>query len=144
MLLKKKLDNLSEAIKDAVTIEYALHFDQSGPETQASQFPADHEPINMLSGGAKQSGQKEEYTKLQKTVEALTKQLENLEANLQKSLTSSPRHNYQTTRQNRGPRRRQPVGPCYRCGQEGHYYRQCPLNYHWPASKVDDRWPRNQ
>ena len=74
----------------------------------------------MLSGGArdKQSGQKEEYTKLQKTVEALAEQLECLEANLQKSLTSSPRRNYQTSRQNQGPRRQQlqPVGPCCYCG----------------------------
>lgn len=142
MLLKKKPDSFSEAIKDAVTIEYALHFDRSSAETQAAVFPP--EPINMLTGGGKQGGQKEEYTKLQKTVEALAKQLECLETNLQKSLTPSPSRNYQTPRQNRGPRRRQPVGPCYRCGQEGHYYRQCPLNYHWPASKVDDRWPQNQ
>ena len=142
MLLKKKPDNLSEAIKDAVTIKYTLHFDQSGPEAQAAQFSA--ESINMLNGGGKQSGQKEEYTELQKTVEALAKQLECLEANLQEYLTSSPRCNYQTSRQNRGPRRKQPVGPCFRCGQEGHYYLQCPLNYYWPASKVDDRWPQNQ
>ena len=135
-------DSLSEAIKDAVTIEYALHFDRSSAEIQAAVFPP--EPINMLSGGGKQGGQKEEYTKLQKTVEALTKQLECLETNLQKSLTPSPSRNYQTPRQNRGPRRRQPIGPCYRCGQEGHYYRQYPLNYHWPASKVDNRWPQNQ
>ena len=104
MLLKKKPGSLSEAIKDAVTIEYALHFDRSSAETQAAVFPP--EPINMLTGGGKQGGQKEEYTKLQKTVEALAKQLECLETNLQKSLTPSPSRNYQTPRQNRGPRRR--------------------------------------
>ena len=51
--MKKKPDDLSEAIKDAVNIEYALHFDQS-PEVQADVVPAD--PINMLNSGAKHSG----------------------------------------------------------------------------------------
>ena len=49
-----------EGIKDAVTIEYALDFDQSSPETQDVVFLP--EPINMLSEGGKQGGQKEEYT----------------------------------------------------------------------------------
>ena len=71
IFLKMKQDSLSEAIKDAVTIEYALHFDRSSPETQTAVFLP--EPINMLSGGSKQDGQKEEYTKLQKTVEALAR-----------------------------------------------------------------------
>ena len=142
MLLIKKPDSLSEAIKDTVTIEYALYFDRSSPKAQTAVFPL--EPINMLSGGGKQSGQKEEYTKLQKTVKALAKQLECLETNLKKSLKSSPSHNHQTPRQNREPCRHRPVGPYYRCGQEGNYYCQCHLNYHWPVSKMDYRWPQNQ
>ena len=50
--MKKEPDDLSEAIKDAVTIEYSLHFRQN-PEFQADVVPAD--PINMLNSGTKHS-----------------------------------------------------------------------------------------
>ena len=60
MLLNKKPEILMEGIKNAVTIEYTLHFDQSSPVTHDVVFLP--EPINMLSEGGKQGGQKEEYT----------------------------------------------------------------------------------
>ena len=145
MLLKKKPDNLSVAVKDAVTIEYALQFDQTNPEPpDISYLP--EQPINMLNDGKKRSEQHGEYAKLQKTVEALAKQLESLEATLQKPQeTPAPRQNSQPSRQSRGSyRRTRPIGPCYRCGQEGHLYRQCPLNYRRPVWKVDDHWPQPQ
>ena len=97
MLLKKKPDNLSVAVKDAVTIEYALQFDQTNPEPDISYLP--EQPINMLNDRKKRSEQHGEYTKLQKTVEALAKQLESLEATLQKPQeTPAPRQNSQPSR----------------------------------------------
>ena len=123
-LLKKKPDNLSVA-----DISYL-------PE----------QPINMLNDGKKRSKQHGEYAKLQKTVDALAKQLESLEATLQKPQeTPAPRQNSQPSRQSRGSyHRTRPIGSCYRCGQEGHLYRQCPLNYRRPVWKVDDHWPQPQ
>ena len=55
----------------------------------------------MLNDGKKRNGQQDEYAKLQKTGEALAKQLESLEATLHKPQeTSAPRQKFQTPRQN--------------------------------------------
>ena len=100
LLLIKRPDSLPEAIKDAVAIEYALHYDKSIPEAKTDVPQAD--PINMLKSSMNHEAQSDEYTKLQKTVDALAKQLESLETNLRKSQPLSPGYQYRTPRQNQG------------------------------------------
>jgi len=138
MLLKKKPENLSAAVEQAITVEYALQFDQTISEPGTTCLS--EQPINMVTD-KKHTDQQSEYAKLQKTVEGLAKQLESLQATLHKPRETPPR---QPSRQNRSYRRTRPIGPCFNCGQEGHHYRQCPLNFYRPASKVGDRWPQPQ
>lgn len=140
MLLKKKPENLSVAVKEAITVEYALQFDQTIPEPATTCLS--EQPINVVTDKNKHTDQQSEYAKLQKTVEGLAKQLESLQATLHKPRVTPPPR--QSSRQNRSYHRTRPIGPCFNCGQEGHHYRQCPLNFYRPASKAGDRWPQPQ
>ena len=135
--VKKIPDNLSIAVN-----EYPLQFEQTNSKPDTNYPP--EQAINMLKDGNKCSGQQDdEYAKLQKTLEALTKQLESLEATLhcksQETRTKTKVSDTQT--ELRILLENHPIGPCYCCGQEGHLYCQCPLNYQ-PASKVDNHWPQ--
>ena len=81
---------------------------------------------------------------LQSSLEDLTKQLESIETTVRTSRRSSnpqyPRRTY-AGGWGQGQRRDRRVGPCYNCGEEGHLFRNCPLNYYGPASQVDESWP---
>ena len=106
LLLKQRPERLSDAIKDAVAIEYALQFDKSITEAKPDVNQS-LDPINMLYKS--KSHQEQDYSKLQKTVDSLAKQLELLETSLQKYQTPAPRYQYRTPRQTRGfPRTRPP------------------------------------
>ena len=143
LLLKQRPESLSDAIKDAVAIEYALQFDKNITEAKPDANQS-LDPINMLKS---KSHQEQEYGKLQKTVDSLAKQVQSLEMSLRKyqpPREPPPRYQYRTPRQTQGSRRTRPPGRCYCCGQEGHYYRQCPLNYQGPVQKVGNHWPQHQ
>lgn len=137
LLLKRKPSDFPTALKDATDIEYALDFDQSG------------ESINALTSTNKRPP--EDTAALHRAVETLTKRLESLETTLQTPCktravaNNPPRRNYGDTGRQR--RQRFPannIGPCYNCGQMGHLYRNCHLNFHGPASRVDDSWSHRQ
>ena len=63
LLLKQRPKRLSDAIKDAVAIEYALQFDKSITEAKPD-LNQSLDPINMLKS---KSHQEQDYSKLQKT-----------------------------------------------------------------------------
>ena len=136
MLLQKKPDNLKSAIEGAVTVEYALNFES----TEAGRSS---EPINLLhnkDSKHKDNQLQEEYVKLHKTVENLTKQMESLETALRKSQETPPaKPRYQVARQGQRGRRRD-RGACHSCGEYGHFYRQCPLNYQGPTPMGGSRY----
>ena len=140
LLLKQRPERLSDAIKDAVAIKYALQFDKSIAEAKPDVNQS-LDPINMLKS---KSHQEQDYSKLQKTVDSLAKQVELLETSLREYQPPAPRYQYRTPRQTQGSPRTRPPGHCYCCGQEGHYYRQCPLNYQGPVQKVGNHWPQHQ
>ena len=71
MLLKKKPENLSAAVKEAVTVEYALQFDQTNFEPKITYLS--EQPINMITDKNKRTAKQDKYAKLQKTVEDLAK-----------------------------------------------------------------------
>ena len=140
LLLKQRPERLSDAIKDAVAIEYALQFEKSITEAKPDVNQS-LDSINMLKS---KSHQEQDYSKLQKTVDSLAKQVELLEMSLRKYQPPAPRYQYRTPRQTRGSPRTRPPGRCYCCGQEGHYYRQYPLNYQGPVQKKGNHWPQHQ
>lgn len=77
MLLQKKPTTLAQAITDAIAVEYALQFSQAESEHSTP------DSVNVLrsSGTGKQSSQQDgDVAKLHKTVEALSKQVEALQA----------------------------------------------------------------
>ena len=94
LLLKQRPERLSDAIKDAVDIEYALQFDKSIVEAKPDVNQS-LDPINMLKS---KSHQEQDYSKLQKTVDSLAKQVELLETSLRKYQPPAPRYQYHTPR----------------------------------------------
>ena len=132
LLLRKKPSNFVSALADATEIEYAL------------KFHGDEDGIHAMSQPQRKPELPNAAT-LQSSLEELTKRLASLETSMQTSQRSS---NPQYTRRaytggrGQGQRRDRRVGPCYICGEEGHLFRNCPLNYYGPASKVDESRPR--
>lgn len=134
LLLRNRPTTFADALKDAVEIEYALELDDLG------------EGIHAVAQSKRQL-EHLDNTALTQTLEALTKRLESLETTLQKKpqVAPSPRsggRRYMAPQQQH--RRGRRLGPCYNCGEEGHFYRSCPLNSYGPAPKVDGGWPRPQ
>ena len=141
LLLKKKSADFSAALKDAVDIEYALEFDNSGDSINAlTRNP------RIISGS-----ESSDAITLCQSLETLTKRLDSLETTLQRTqksqaIPTAPRRQrgYRYANQPNQPRFRDTsVGPCYNCGQVGHLRRNCPLNSYGPAPRVDDSWPHH-
>ena len=133
LLLRNRPETFSAALKDAEEIEYALAFDGSG------------EGIHAIEHKKRQS-ERLDSAALSQTLEALTKRLESLETTLQQNKTQiPPRPRSGVRRSTTIPQsyyRGRKLGPCYNCGQEGHLYRNCPLNFQGPVPRVDGSWPR--
>ena len=86
MLLQKKPQNLKDTVECAATVEYALNFE--GTEVRLAS-----ELINLLynkDNKHKDHQLQEEYVKLHKTVEDLTKQVKSLETAVWKSREMPP------------------------------------------------------
>lgn len=58
-------------MKEAVTVEYALQFDQTNFEPKITYLS--EQPINMITDKNKRTAKQDKYAKLQKTVEDLAK-----------------------------------------------------------------------
>ena len=133
LLLRKKSSNFAEALADAVNIEYALKFNGGDNSVQAVAQP-------------QQKPELPDAVTLQNSLADLTKRLASLETTLQRSqrLPNALQYTRRTFSGGRGQgqRRNRRVGPCYNCGEEGHLFRSCPLNYYGPASQVDESRPR--
>ena len=114
LLLRNRPETFANALKDAEEIEYALEFDGSGEGINAIEHKKRH-PEHL------------DTPALSQILEALTKKLESLETTLQMSAkTQVPFHpkrgscRYTATQQQYYRGRK--LGPCYNCGQEGHFY----------------------
>jgi hypothetical protein len=134
ILLRKKPATFEEAIAEAVEVEEALSY--SHEEISKRTPPS---TVNAVSGGPEAKlSQDPTSLKLQDTLDDISKHLEQLETKVQESKRQTSA--VEGYRQQRGPRpsnRR-----CYLCGEEGHFKRECPLNYPRPAGGVGG-WPKN-
>ena len=128
LLLKKRPENMSQTVKDAEEIEQTLNL---------------HEEKDDFVGAVgvhKRPREEPQWTALQETLEKVTKRLESLEVKMQQNQDGDG---------NRQPRRRRQyrtVGPCYKCGQNGHLQYRCPLNSKGSAVPPvnSDSWPQQQ
>ena len=138
LLLRKKPEDLAEAIEGAIEVEYALAFDGG-----RSQNPKD---VNLVQPPPKPLPSEDQLIKLQEAIGDMTKRMEALESTLTAERTAN-RTGSSSTSLSPGPvgsarrnnRNRRPV-ICFRCNKEGHIRRNCPLNYAGPAQMAGS-WP---
>jgi len=136
LLLRGWPEQLEKAIKDATEVKYALNF-----ESARVQQPVYAVTERQLRVSANEFVPKQEATlqKLQTALDEMTKRMEALESTLakaQRDSNATAATGSSGSRQNAD--RKPPV--CYRCGQEGHIKRTCPLNYQGPA-RMAGGWP---
>ena len=131
MLLRRKPESFQQAITDATEVERALSF---GTITEAD---AGETGVHAVT--ATPLARDDSITKLQQTLEAVSKRLEQLESKLQDAPYTQER-----PRNSRGRSHNRRAGPgdgrCFLCHEEGHWKRDCPLNFEGPAGRVG-RWP---
>ena len=134
LLLRKRPDNLAQAIEDAVEIEYAINFDTTADHQQRA--------INIVR--EENTGAKLQQETLSTALEEMTKRMTALEIALHKNSAESSARRDTTDAESRG--RYQDRGrrlTCYLCGEEGHIRRNCPLNFTGPVRRADG-WPRRR
>lgn len=140
LLLRKKPEDLAEAIEGAIQVEYALTFDGGRPQNPKE--------VNLVQTSPKPSPKplpsEEQLIKLQEAIGDMTKRMEALESTLTAGRTANRTDSSSTsltpmgsTRRNN--RNRRPI-ICFLCNQEGHIRRNCPLNYAGPAQMAGS-WP---
>ena len=133
LLLQGAPTTLDAAVKQAVAIEYALDFAKTTEDSKEVNAVQTH------SGGAT-SGGAESISQLQRTMEQLVQRLESLESQLASTTGARRAHNDPGT----SPRYARRRGRCYLCGEEGHYRRECHLNFAEPARKASRGWQGQQ
>ena len=137
LLLQGKPEDLESAVKAASGIEYALGFGVvEGKETERAtehEAKVKSEPINAVQPRADAK-----VDQLQRALEDMTKRFEALESQLKEERRRAPAYPLRRLRRTGGPRGR--GQNCFLCGKEGHFRRECPLNYNKPARAVGDSW----
>ena len=133
VLLHKKPDTFEQAVADAIEVEEALRLNT--PKSGA--MPQD--TVNVVSSNPNTKSYHDPLsTKLQESMDSIAKRLEQLEMKLQESKpTTRVTGGYQQS-----PRRPPRRNRCYLCFEEGHYKRDCPLNFNRPAGRVES-WSGN-
>ena len=137
ILLRKKPEDLAEAITIAMEVEYALSFD-GGRKKEPSEVNLVQRPTQTHEQPHHAADQ---LSKLQSSLDEMTKRMEALEAALTAQrqaqlFAGATAGNKRTAAGNRDRDRR----TCFLCGQEGHIKRSCPLNYPGPA-RTAGGWP---
>ena len=124
MLLKGGPSTMEQAIEEAVVIEEALKFggEVSEVNVNAVQKKEDSGELGQLK------------TLLMKKIDTLEAQMSEVKIG-QRDMTTGRRH-YQYERGG--------TQKCYRCGEQGHFKRACPLNFNKPAQAVEKSWRGNK
>ncbi len=146
LLLRKRPDEFRRAVDDATEVEYALNFDGTCRDRSQREVNTMRDQQPQPADSSHPTRPDEKLSQLQHALDEMTKRMESLE------LMLKTKQEAETRPPGRGGRRPATAGfqgtrdrmrgrwTCYRCGQEGHIKRNCPLNFAGPAQTAGS-WP---
>ena len=142
ILLKGKPTSLEQAMKEAAEVEYALDF----YKTKELQYE-----VNAVQEDTAATVGNTKLNRLEDTMQKMMERLETMESRLRDHAATRTRDDGATGTSRRaiGARSERRTRPrnnlrCFLCGEEGHFQRQCPLNFAEPARMVGGSWRTNQ
>ena len=136
VVLKGRPTTMDKAIEEAVTVEEALRF---GGTNSAEEVPV--HAVHSKDSGAEIEQLKMMLERMSQRFETFEQQLKGLDTGMATKVEDNMKRKVGSPSggQYRGNWKKNTRG-CFLCGEEGHWKRECPLNFSKSARAVDGGW----